>query len=104
MSATITDRTPVIAKEDDQIITPWEVKTKGAIDYMMIITQFGCEPITSELIKSWEEVLPEYTITCWNEDNSELDCRYVQQAYQEKQWAFVSDYKRLKALSQEGGI
>ena len=42
----------------------------------------------------------------WNEDNFDLSAcpRYVRQAYDAKKWAFVSDYVRLWAMIEYGGI
>ncbi|UKM63647.2 hypothetical protein GSB9_00190 [Flavobacteriaceae bacterium GSB9] len=53
---------------------------------------------------SWKEHLPEYQFVLWNEQNTHLDCEFVKQAYNEKRWAFVSDYIRLKAVYEYGGI
>lgn len=56
-------------------------------------------------IKSWQKVMPDYTIKCW--DSSSFDfgsVPFVLQAYKEKKWAFVADYIRLYALYTEGGI
>lgn len=63
----------------------------------------------SELIKkcmeSWKRFLPDYKIIEWNEDNFDVNvCKYVREAYQKKKWAFVSDYVRLYALYNHGGI
>ncbi|OCA87889.1 glycosyl transferase [Bacillus sp. FJAT-27225] len=63
----------------------------------------------SELIKScmesWKKYLPDYEIIEWNEENFDINSnRYVQEAYKEKKWAFVSDYVRLFALYHHGGI
>lgn len=41
----------------------------------------------------------------WNEGNCTFDeCQYVREAFQKKAWAFVSDYYRLKALYEYGGV
>ena len=54
---------------------------------------------------SWSRFCPGYEIILWNETNSPVhDNDYVKQAYQMKKWAFVSDYVRLKLLSEYGGI
>ena len=56
-------------------------------------------------IKSWKKHCPDYEIICWNEDNFDLtQNRYLQQAYEAKKWAFVSDYARLKVVYDHGGI
>lgn len=56
-------------------------------------------------IQSWKRNAPEYKIIEWNETNCNLEeTEYVKKAYEEKKWAFVSDYFRLKALKEYGGI
>ena len=56
-------------------------------------------------IASWRKFCPDYKIIEWNEDNFDLDCiPFVQQAYQKKKWAFVTDYARLKIIYENGGI
>lgn len=57
-------------------------------------------------IASWKKWLPDYRIMEWNEDNFPIEEAndYVREAYQNKKWAFVSDYVRLHALVQYGGI
>ena len=61
--------------------------------------------VTQKCIESWEKYCPEYQIIEWNEDNFDINSNaFVQEAYEEKKWAFVSDYVRLYALYQMGGI
>ncbi|HIF9129158.1 TPA: glycosyltransferase family 32 protein [Photobacterium damselae] len=56
-------------------------------------------------IKGWKEKLPDYQFIEWNESNFDVSCcQYVEQAYHAKKFAFVSDYARLKALYDYGGI
>ena len=57
------------------------------------------------MYRKLEKILPDYEIREWN-DNDLNNCsvRYVQEAINEKKWAFVSDYFRLYALYKEGGI
>lgn len=56
-------------------------------------------------IQSWKHYAPGYKIIEWNETNCNLEeTEYVKKAYKEKKWAFVSDYFRLKALREYGGI
>lgn len=58
-----------------------------------------------DCIASWKRVLPDYQIKEWNEDNFDIStCRYVQEAYASRKWAFVADYVRLYALFTEGGV
>lgn len=56
-------------------------------------------------IESWKKYCPEYEIIEWNEENFDINAnRYVKEAYQAKKWAFVSDYVRLYALVNYGGV
>lgn len=56
-------------------------------------------------IKSWKKFFPDYEIKEWNESNFDIHCcPYVEEAYQSKKWAFVSDYCRFWALEKYGGI
>ena len=56
-------------------------------------------------IQNWKEKLPDYEILEWNETNFDITSnRYAQEAYNEKKYAFVSDYVRLFALLNYGGI
>ena len=49
--------------------------------------------------------MPEYRFIEWNEDNFDVRaCPYVERAYRAREFAFVSDYARGKALYDHGGI
>lgn len=62
-------------------------------------------PQAEKCMRSWIENCPGYEIIRWDETNSCLDdCPYVSQAFKAGKWAFVSDYVRLKALWDCGGI
>ncbi|MHB8206511.1 glycosyltransferase family 32 protein [Mucilaginibacter sp.] len=68
---------------------------------------FGNNPKNETIlncIESWKKILPEYQIIEWNESNSELANDFSKQAFKAKKWAFLSDYVRIKALYQHGGI
>lgn len=55
--------------------------------------------------KTWETHLGDYTIVEWNEKNFDLEKHpFAKQAYEQKRWAFVSDYVRAWALYKYGGI
>ena len=61
--------------------------------------------LAKKCMASWKVFLPDYEIKLWNEDNFDFNQnRFVKEAYQNKKWAFVADYARLKALSEYGGI
>ena len=56
-------------------------------------------------LESWDEHLQGYERKLWNEDNFDLSANpYVFEAYQARKFAFVTDYVRLYALYNEGGI
>ncbi len=53
-----------------------------------------------------EKFCPDFEILEWNETNFDISTapNYVKQAYEARRWAFVSDYVRLKALTEMGGV
>lgn len=56
-------------------------------------------------IASWKNKCSDYIIIEWNEDNFDINTNmYIKAAYEKKKWAFVSDYVRLYALVNYGGI
>lgn len=63
-------------------------------------------PLAEKCLKSWKKFCPDYEIREWNEENFDITTAplYVRQAYEAGRWAFVTDYVRLKALTEEGGI
>ena len=61
--------------------------------------------LVQKCIASWKKHLPEYTLVEWNEDNFDVSQNdFVRQAYAHRNFAFVSDYARAKALFENGGI
>ena len=69
---------------------------------------FGTKPlpkIAKKCIASWKKYCPDYEIIEWNEKNFDVNCcNYTKEAYNAKQYAFVSDVARLQALIKYGGI
>lgn len=69
---------------------------------------FGGKPLPNSVkkcIKSWKKFCPDYEIIEWNESNYDVNkIPFIQQAYQAKKYAFVSDYVRLDIIYFEGGI
>lgn len=58
-----------------------------------------------DCMESWKKFCPDYKIVEWNEDNFDVNSNlYVKQAYECKKYAFVSDYIRLWALYNFGGV
>ena len=61
--------------------------------------------IIQKCIASWKKYFPDYALQEWNESNFDVHCNiYVEQAYEAKKYAFVSDYVRFWALEKYGGI
>lgn len=62
--------------------------------------------LVQQCIESWKKYLPNYAMHLWNEDNFDVSTapQYVREAYAAKKYAFVSDYVRLWALEQYGGL
>lgn len=61
--------------------------------------------LADKCIESWRKYCPDYELIEWNESNFTINCnRYVQEAYEKKKYAFVTDYVRLHALYYHGGI
>lgn len=61
--------------------------------------------LINKCMKTWKKYFPDYEIIEWNEDNFDINCNeYVKEAYKNKKFAFVSDYARLYALYNYGGI
>lgn len=69
---------------------------------------FGGNPLpelAQKCINSWKKYLPDYEIREWNERNFDIESNtYVKEAYEARKFAFVTDYVRLFALYNEGGI
>lgn len=56
-------------------------------------------------INSWKKYCPDYEIIEWNSQNYDvMKNEYMYEAYQNRKWAFVSDYARLDVLYEYGGI
>jgi hypothetical protein len=61
--------------------------------------------LVKRCIESWRKNLNDYEIIEWNESNFNINCSdYVRQAYEARKFAFVSDYVRVYALYNYGGI
>jgi len=67
----------------------------------------GLKPeLVERCMASWHKYMPDWEYMEWNEDNFDMSSApiYVQQAYEAKKYAFVSDYVRLWALEKFGGL
>lgn len=69
---------------------------------------FGGNPLPEEAkkcIESWKKFCPDYEIIEWNESNYDLNKNeYVKYTYENKKYAFLTDYVRLDIIYNEGGI
>ena len=61
--------------------------------------------LAQKCIASWKKYCPDYEIIQWNEDNFDLNYNgYTRYCYENKKWAFLSDYVRLVVIAEQGGI
>ena len=61
--------------------------------------------LAKKCIESWQNILSEYEIKEWNEDNFDINqYPYIKEAYEAKKFAFITDVVRLYALYNEGGV
>lgn len=69
---------------------------------------FGGKPLPElacRCIDSWKKFLPDYQIVRWDESTFDVNSNpYVKEAYDNKKYAFVTDYVRLYAMYTQGGI
>lgn len=62
-------------------------------------------PLVLRCIETWRKQLPDYEIKIWNKSTFDIDSIiWVKEAYQNKKYAFASDYIRFYALYNYGGI
>lgn len=66
----------------------------------------GEKPILAQkCIASWKKYCPDYEIIEWNEDNFDLDYNgYTRYCFDNRKWAFLSDFVRLVVVAEHGGI
>lgn len=56
-------------------------------------------------IESWKKHCPDYQIIEWNESNCNIDDNpYLKMCYENKKYAFLTDYLRLQIIYQNGGL
>ena len=69
---------------------------------------FGGNPLPKSAIKcinSWKKYCPDYEIIEWNENNFDINMNgYTRMCYEQKKFAFLSDYVRLLVIYQNGGL
>ena len=69
---------------------------------------FGGKPLPEDAkkcINSWKKYCPDYEIIEWNENNYDINKnKYTKYTYENKKFAFLTDYVRLDIIYNEGGI
>lgn len=61
--------------------------------------------LAKKCIASWHKFCPDFQIIEWNEKIFDLDQNaYVRYCYDNKKWAFLSDYVRLAVVCTHGGV
>ena len=69
---------------------------------------FGGNPLpksAEKCIKSWQKYCSNYEIKRWDESNFDVTCNeYCKFCYENKKWAFLTDYIRLKVIYDNGGV
>lgn len=61
--------------------------------------------LAQKCIASWKKYCPDYKIIEWNEDNFDINQNgYTRMCYEQKKYAFLSDYARLVVVAEHGGI
>lgn len=61
--------------------------------------------LAQKCIASWKKFCPDYEIIEWNEDNFDVNKNgYTRMCYEQKKYAFLTDYVRLVVIAEHGGI
>ena len=61
--------------------------------------------LAKKCIASWHTLMPDYEIIEWNEDNFDVNFNaYTRMCYEQRKFAFLSDYVRLLMVEKHGGI
>lgn len=56
-------------------------------------------------VETWKEFFADYELKLWTEENFDYQqCNFAREAYENKKYAFVSDYARAKLLYEYGGL
>lgn len=68
---------------------------------------FGKKPLPqpfADYVQGWKDLMPDYRIICWNEENAPIHLPYLQNALAAGNWANASNLVRLWAVYHHGGI
>lgn len=84
--------------ENKKILFPLKRTDRPVIPKVIHYCWFGGNPMpekNKKYIEGWKELCPDYEIKEWNESNYDISkCLYMRQAWENKYWAFVTDYAR----------
>lgn len=61
-------------------------------------------PMYQRCIDSWKKNLSDFEIIRWDESNTLFDTPFLRDCVRKKQWAFISDYIRMRAIYNHGGV
>lgn len=61
-------------------------------------------PLEKKCIETWSKINPDFEIIFWNEDNLDITDPVYLSAYNKKEWAYCSDYARMKVVYEYGGV
>ena len=78
-----------------------------AIPKILHYCWFGGEmrKLDKKCLKTWDKYLSSFELIKWDEENFDVNVnKYVSQAYSAKKYQYVSDYARLLALYNYGGL
>lgn len=61
--------------------------------------------LAQRCISSWKKFCPDYEIIEWNENNIDVNMNgYTRMCYEEKKYAFLTDFLRLLIVEEHGGV
>ena len=92
----------------DAVVGEGEIRRQLMIPKVIHYCWFGGKPLpklAEKCIDSWKKFCPDYEIVRWDESNYDVrKNEYTSFCYENKKWAYLSDFARLDIVSQYGGI
>ncbi|SDU08346.1 glycosyltransferase [Halopseudomonas salegens] len=61
-------------------------------------------PLHRRCIESWKQTNPDFEIMRWDETNTDFDTPFLKYSFKKRQWAFISDYIRMRVVHKFGGV
>ncbi len=63
------------------------------------------DKLSKMCLESWKKTNPDFEIKEWNSENYDIEKNnYMKKAYENRKWAFVTDYARMDVINQYGGF